>query len=65
MTEANRNTLSVFSNRTFIIAVTVVVLFIIFMYYRDRQQQSAFKLRTLEKRVERLEEWGMPRQNVQ
>ena len=64
MTEANRNTLNVRSNKTLIIAVIVVVLLSIFMYFRDRQQQHAFELRSLEKRVELLEEWGMPRQNV-
>ncbi len=62
MAEANRNTLNVRSNKTLIIAVIVVVLVIIFMYFRDRQQQHAFELRGLEKRVELLEEWGMPRQ---
>ena len=65
MAEANRNTLNVRSNKTLIIAVTVVVLVIIFMYFRDRQQQHAFELHSLEKRVELLEEWSMPRQNVQ
>jgi cell division protein FtsN len=64
MTETNRNSLNIHSNKTLIIAVTVVVLFIIFMYFRDRQQQHVFELRSLEKRVELLEEWGMPRQNV-
>jgi cell division protein FtsN len=62
MTDTNRDTLNVHSNKTLIIAVTVVVLFIIFMYFRDRQQQHAFELRSLEKRVELLEEWGIPRQ---
>ena len=62
MAEANRNTLNVRSNKTLIIAVIVVVLVIIFMYFRDRQQQHAFELRSLEKRVELLEEWGMSRQ---
>ncbi len=49
-------------NRALIIAVAVVVLVIIFMYLRDRQQQHAFEMRSLEKRVEFLEDWGMPRQ---
>ena len=61
MTETNRNTLNVHSNKTLIIAVIVVVLAIIFMYFRDWQQQHAFELHRLEKRVELLEEWGMPR----
>jgi cell division protein FtsN len=62
--DTNRDTLNVHSNKTLIIAVTAVVLFIIFMYFRDRQQQHAFELRSLEKRVELLEEWGMPRENI-
>ncbi len=53
------------SNKTLIIAVAVVVLVIIFMYFHDQKQQRALELRRLEKRVELLEEWGMPRQNVQ
>ncbi len=63
MTEASENTLNFLrSNKTLIIAVAVVVLVIIIMYVRDRQQQHAFELRRLEKRVEMLEEWGLPRQ---
>ncbi len=61
MAEANRNTLNVRSNKTLIIAVIVVVLFIIFMYLHDQKQLRAFELRHLEKRVELLEEWGKPR----
>jgi hypothetical protein len=45
-----------------IISITVVVLVIIIIYFRDRQQQNVFELRRLEKRVEMLEEWGIPRQ---
>ncbi|MHC4071670.1 MAG: hypothetical protein ACYSWW_03920 [Planctomycetota bacterium] len=52
-------------NRVLIIAVAIVVLATIVLYYRDRQQQSAFEIRRLEKRVELLEEWGMPRRNAQ
>ena len=52
-------------NRVLIIAVAIVVLATIVLYYRDRQQQSTFELRRLEKRVELLEEWGMPRRNAQ
>ncbi|MCK4784144.1 MAG: hypothetical protein KAV87_10360 [Desulfobacteraceae bacterium] len=48
-----------------IIAVAIVALATIVLYYRDRQQQSPFELRRLEKRVELLEEWGMPRRNAQ
>lgn len=52
-------------HRVLIIAVAIVVLATIVLYYRDRQQQSAFEIRRLEKRVELLEEWGMPRRNAQ
>ncbi len=48
-------------NRVLIIAVAVVVLVVIFMYFHDQKQQRALEVRRLEKRVELLEEWGMPR----
>jgi len=65
MAEANIDE-SVGRNRNaLIIAVTVVVLAMIFMYFRDRQQQHAFELRQLEKRVELLKERGLPSQNMQ
>ncbi len=53
------------SSNVLIIAVTIVVLVILFLYFRDQQQQRALELRRLEKRVELLEEWGLPRQNMQ
>jgi cell division protein FtsN len=61
MAEANRNTLNIRRNKTLIIAVAVVVLIVIFMYFHDQNQQRAFELRRLEKRVEWLEEWGKRR----
>ncbi|MBW7992524.1 MAG: hypothetical protein FVQ84_21255 [Planctomycetes bacterium] len=60
--EANKNIFNFCSNKTFIISITVVLVVIIVMYFRDRQQQHVFELRRLEKRVEMLEELGMPRQ---
>ncbi|MHC4633318.1 MAG: hypothetical protein ACYS9C_18895 [Planctomycetota bacterium] len=63
MTKANKNILNVHDNKTLIIAVIVVVLFIIFMYLHDQKQLRAFELRRLERRVELLEEWGR-RQNM-
>ncbi len=53
------------NNNVLIIAVTIVVLVIIFLYLRDQQRQRVLELRRLEKRVELLEEWGRPRQNMQ
>ena len=61
----NANVSSGWNNKMLIIAATVVVLVVIFMYFRDPQRQHAFELRRLEKRVELLEEWGLPRQNMQ
>ncbi len=67
MTEENRKTLNLDfrSNKTLIIAAAVVVLVVIFMYFHDRKQQQAYEMRRLEKRVELLEEYDMPRQNAQ
>jgi len=64
MTEANKNIWDFRNNKTLIISITVVVLVIIVMYFRDRQQQNVYELRRLEKRVEMLEEWGIPRQQA-
>lgn len=64
MIRENKNILNILSNKTFI-AAAMVVLVIIFMYFYDQKQQRAFELRRLERRVELLEEWGMPRQNMQ
>jgi hypothetical protein len=65
MSETNTTMSWICSNKVLIIAVAVVVLVVIFMYLRDQQQHRAFELRHLERRVELLEEWGMPRQNMQ
>jgi len=62
MTEENRNTSNAWSNKTLIIAAVVVVLIVIFMYFRDQQQKRALELQCLEKRVELLEECGLPQQ---
>ncbi len=63
MSEANANVVGGCNNKVLIIAVIIVVLTIVLMYLRDRQQQRDLKLRHLERRVELLEEWGLPRQN--
>jgi hypothetical protein len=64
MAEENKNASNVWNNKTLIIAAAVVVLFVIFMYLHDQKQQRAYELRSLEKRVELLEEWGMQRSNA-
>ncbi|MHC4123677.1 MAG: hypothetical protein ACYSSI_08910 [Planctomycetota bacterium] len=64
MTEENRSTSNLWNNKTLIIAAVVVVLVFIFMYFHDQKQQRAYELRRLERRVELLEEWSMPRSNT-
>jgi len=64
MTETNKNIWDFRNNKTLIISITVAVLVIIIMYFRDRQQQNVYELRRLEKRVEMLEEFGIPRQQA-
>jgi len=65
MTEKNTTPTSIWNNKTLIIAVVVVVLAVIFMYFRDQKLQRDYELQRLERRVELLEEWGRPRQNMQ
>ena len=65
MTEENKVTANPKNNKTLIIAAAVVVLVVIFMYFRDQKQQRTYELRRLERRVELLEEWGRPPQNMQ
>ncbi len=65
MTEENKITSNLKNNKMLIIAAAVVVLVVIFMYFRDQKQQRAYELQRLEKRVELLEEWGRPQQNMQ
>jgi len=65
MTEENRNTSNAWNSKTLVIAAAAVVLVIVFMYLYDQKQQQAYELRRLEKRVELLEDWGRPRQNMQ
>ena len=48
-----------------VIAAVIVVLTFVVMYLRDQQQQRNLKLRTLEARIEALEEWGLSMQNRQ
>jgi len=51
-------------NRNMIIlAVTIVVLAIILMYFWDRQQKRALELERLEAQTEVWQEWGVPQQN--
>ena len=65
MAEANINE-SIGRNRNaIIIAVTIVVLAIILMYFWDRQQKHNLELERLETQGEVWQEWGPPQQSWQ
>jgi len=48
-----------------IIAITIVLLVLIFMYFWDRQQAREARLEKTDTRMDVLEEWGRPQQNRQ
>lgn len=52
-------------NKALVIAAVIVVLTFVVTYLRDQQQQRNLKLRTLEARIEALEERGPSMQNRQ
>jgi hypothetical protein len=47
-----------------IIAVAIVLLAIIIMYFHDRQQKRLLQLQRLDTQMDVWEEWGPPRQNT-
>ena len=53
------------NRNTIIIAVTIVLLAIILMYFRDRQQKRQLQLQRLDSQMDVWEEWGPPQQNKQ
>ncbi len=65
MNEANVNEFIGSNKNAIIIAVTVVVLVSIFMYFRDKQQKRELQLERLETQMGVWEEWGPPQQNRQ
>jgi len=65
MTEANANVPNDRNWNAIIIAVTIVVLAVILMYFRDRQQQRMLELQRLDTQGNVWEEWGLPQQNRQ
>jgi hypothetical protein len=48
-----------------IIAVTIVVLAVIFMFFRDRQQKRNLQLQQIDGQMDVWEEWGPQQQNRQ
>lgn len=65
MTETNVNKFIGSNKNAIIIAVTIVVLAVILMFFRDRQQKRALELERLETQTEVWQEWGPPQQNRQ
>lgn len=65
MTEANANVPNDRNWNAIIIAATIVVLAVILMYFRDRQQQRMLELQRLDTQGDVWEEWGLSQQNRQ
>ncbi len=65
MTGANVNEFIGINKNAIIIAVTIVVLAVIFMFFRDRQQKRDLQLQRLDTQMNVWEEWGPPQQNRQ
>lgn len=65
MSEADANVFNDRNRNVIIIAVTIVVLAVILMYFRDRQQDRALELKRLDTQGDVWEEWGLPQQNRQ
>lgn len=63
--DSKANVLNLDNNNIRTIAIAVVVVVIILLFFWDRQQQRAVELRRIETKVDILEEWGMPPQQLQ
>lgn len=65
MSEADANVFNDRNRNVIIIAVTIVVLAVILMYFHGRQQKRILELQRLETQGDVWEEWGLPQQNGQ
>ena len=65
MTETNVKEFIGSNKNAIIIAVTIVVLAVIFMFFRDRQQKRNLQLQQIDGQMDVWEEWGPPPQNKQ
>jgi cell division protein FtsN len=63
--DSKANVLNLVNNNILTIAIAVVVLAIILMFFWDRQQQRAVELRRIETKIDLLEDWGVPTQQLQ
>ncbi|MHC4123676.1 MAG: hypothetical protein ACYSSI_08905 [Planctomycetota bacterium] len=64
MSEESNNLPQQRNYSTIIIAVTIVLLAVIFMFFRDRQQKRQLQLERMDTQMDVLEEWRPPRQNT-
>ena len=53
------------NKKAILIVVTIIVLAVIFMFFRDRQQKRELQLERLDAQTDISEEWGSPQQNRQ
>jgi hypothetical protein len=58
MSEANTNLSDERNQNAIIIVAAMVLLAIILVYFRDRQQKRAFELQQLDSKMDIWEEWG-------
>jgi len=65
MAEANINESIGRNKNAIIIAITIVALVVVFLYFWDRQQKRALELERIETQTEVWQEWGPPQQNRQ
>jgi hypothetical protein len=65
MAKTNANEFIGSNKNAIIIAVTIVVLAVIFMYFRDRQQKRDLQSQHLDAQMDVWEEWGPQQQNKQ
>ncbi len=65
MAETNVNEFIGSNKNAIIIAVTIVVLAVILMFFRDRQQKRLLQFQHLDTQMNVWEEWGPPQQNRQ
>ena len=63
--KANMNECINCNKKAILIAVTIVLLAVIFMYFRDKQQKRELQLERLDTQMGVWEEWGPLQQNRQ
>ncbi len=63
--KVNMNELLNCNKNVIIIAITIVALAVVLLYFWDRQQKRALELDRIETQTEVWQEWGPPQQNRQ